>query len=1610
MGPMGIVTLNDPPPTSALVDIVFIHGLGGGSVKTWTASNDPNLFWPKTWLPNDDAFENVRFHTFGYKADWAKRQQSIMNIHDFARSLIAGLRNDPLIRRDNSRILLVGHSMGGCVAKEAYLIARQNPSFKVLSERIYGMFFLGTPHTGSDMVKLIETFLVVALGKEKPFVKDLKNNSTVICSTNYRFRQVAMDLSLWTFYETLPVKVGMFSKLIVPKEVAILGYDEERVEAMNADHRNLCRFTSRNNSNYKLLRNALHTAIDEIKQEFFGSEFSSFTLDSTIHSTDDLTPNGAMSQLASFLKVDGAFDSSLMRCDELKEPGTCDWFIKKRSFKLWVSGIFPVILWLTGRPAAGKTILSSHVISHLSMSACCSYFFFEHSSSSLGDCFRSLAYQMAMQDSIVRDKVLQLARGQVTWDIKNEGDLWNKLFLEGILKLPLKRDHFWVIDGLDECSNFSHIFTRRLLARFPQNGRVRMLVTSRSLDSIERGIKSLGTQVSLESVSNTDTFEDIRLFLTTRLTELDRLENDDSREAICRKILKRSSGSFLWVRLILKEFENVWSAEDMDRVLVEVPEGLNDLYLKMLNSIETNKSLVPLAKSILTWVTTACRPLKLDELRCAVKLDLNKTLQNSAKAVPSICGQFVFIDQSDHVHIIHETAREFLRAKHECSGFNFEEEQSHTHIGSSLLRYLSTVPIKPDNQIPLARGNLPMIASRTNSHDTSLIDYACKFFSEHIHSCTPSEDELMGKISHFLKNSVLLWIEYTATCSDLSNITKTGTNLRRYLERRERYVPPDDPSFQVIKDWVIDLIRIAAKFRTQLLARPSSIHALIPPLCPPDSIISRSFAKSSYLSVKGLETGTWDDCLARIDFAHYQATAVCHSEKHFAVAFSTGKILLYDASSLRLSVTLLHFERVKSLEFSYGGQYLAACGSRNVVLWELKSRKKMFSFPLRAKALGISFLGENELICALSSNEIIKWTLDSDEQHSMSWKLDDNCNYTRFAISNQAPTRVAFLIAAGDVLIAIGYRQNPVLLWNASDLRLQGQCQVKANNGIDDMLFNPNPEITILVVSFNDGRLCLIDYTTMLLVFTLQDQCACCFACSPDGHSLATGTIDGIIEIFSFDYRHDGNPVLTSIYRVETDYEPIRGLAFSSDGVRFVDIRDKSCHIWVPTVLVGTNNELRSISDATTQVQVSNNLENVDGRIKVSRTIRGVFDNPEEPEITSALVTSADGEIIIAGQSGGTVALFSSADGSELGRIKQHTAGVSVVAVEYVESLNMIISADDAWRVVVGELPTSPSYLAHSSRQPWQNITLKSIVINRRFGGAVESFLINHTADRLLVSGRNLIELWNLSTGNVIAWNDPLLLNSITTLPKRSADNMSYGKDEDGSLARSAFQHPSNPEWFVVVAEDTARVFKWVDFEDLTAPYGITLERPSTPSETSQTSQGASSFQSPKTARSFVMSTYHTKPGMVIELFRSISSAVARLYKWPAAAFDPYAPRVSALPSFDANLKAIGPNILSVLGIIGTYLVYIDVDFWVCSTALQSTMTSKGIAMQDSWQLSSQPAIRHHFFALGEWRTAGDEIQCGLVNSRAPSHQRSGPHVAFVNGHRLVVIKDGLNF
>lgn len=108
-GPHGLTTLYEPVNgLETLVDLVFVHGLNGGSESTWTKSKDPSTYWPQQWLPKDNAFQDVRIHTYGYECDL--RRESVLSINDFTASLLYSLRDHPSIGHEED----VSFSMVQC--------------------------------------------------------------------------------------------------------------------------------------------------------------------------------------------------------------------------------------------------------------------------------------------------------------------------------------------------------------------------------------------------------------------------------------------------------------------------------------------------------------------------------------------------------------------------------------------------------------------------------------------------------------------------------------------------------------------------------------------------------------------------------------------------------------------------------------------------------------------------------------------------------------------------------------------------------------------------------------------------------------------------------------------------------------------------------------------------------------------------------------------------------------------------------------------------------------------------------------------------------------------------------------------------------------------------------------------------------------------------------------------------------------------------------------------------------------------------------------------------------------------------------------------------------
>ncbi|KAK6845809.1 WD40 repeat-like protein [Apiospora arundinis] len=1489
-GPLGLSTLFEPEYSTPEVDLIFVHGLGGGSRKSWSKSPDPLHFWPKAWLPGDPEFSCVRIHTFGYKADWGERRQSMLSIHDFAQSLLGELKNDPLIRRDNTRLILVGHSMGGCVAKKAYILARQDASSKNIADRIQSIFFLGTPHRGSDLASILQNMLAVAWGS-KPYVNDLLPNCATLAEINDVFRHYAGDLRLWSFYETLPVNAKVLNKIVVEKYSATLGYGNEEIAAMDADHRHVCKFDTQSDPNYKKLRNALCTAIDLARVR-----------------ASSATSRDTLLKVELLLGIsDATYEDDLMSLQELRHPGSCSWLFRLPDLTDWLvhSGRAAApIFWLTGRPATGKSVLSSYVIDKLRETGfLCSYFFFKHGKagrSSLTDCLRGIAHQMATQDQAIALQIEQLDRDGESWDLGDEKSIWRKLFVNGIFKTGHAANHVWVIDGIDECSKSSNWF--RLTPQLPPG--FRLFMTSRSNDEIERGLHSLGPRVQVQPLVTSDTAQDMHAFLRSKLEDLS-LENIDE---LCNRILTKSQGSFLWVRLVLQEFENAYTDEDIEAILKEVPEDLYQMYTRMLATIQSERRRSKLAKSILTWVALAGRPLSIDELRCAVRLDINETPHNIEKAIPTVCGQLVFVDQSSRVHMIHETAREFILDEDLDSTLAVRKGERHGHLASLLCKYLSTDVLKNTHGFKPARtSKLAAVL------DASLVDYASKFFSEHLYRSNSVDDAPMRELCIFLRTNILFWLETIAGQGELQPINRTAVNLAGYLRRRTKYVPPVDKDIQLIDSWAIDLIRVSARFRSKLLACPSAIHYLIPPFCPTESMISTMFiVPTRSLTVKGSRETEWDDCLVRVDFAKGQTTALAHGSVSFAVGLSTGQVSLYDAGSIQHISLMRHPERVRTLEFSPDERVLAVAGQKHISIWEPRSGNEVWTKRLTSPPLAMAFVDSEYLIHVNRANQIITTCIENGDDSIISW---GNRN-AESSLPHQPPSRATISTNMG--LLAVGYRSHPISIIDLHSGTLVGQCSPGKANGIDAMSFNPSPDVFALVVSNQGGDLLVFDPRTAALEFQRSNVFAHTLSCSVDGRSLVTGDSRGTVEIYEFD--GPDSTALTLIYRIGAHEEGVKDVRFSEDGLRIVDCRESQVRVWEPAILVQKDADIESQSDISSQVTIA---------MKMS----GSIESAERPEITS-LVPIVNGDYIVCGKSNGEVSIWCTADGNELKIIYSHSCGASVVAAAVADKYGIVATADESGRVLVVQMKSTTPY--------WQDA---HILVDRRVGCAISNMMVSPSQDRLLISGKTRNELWDLSSGDLVCTRE------------HTTEGMHV-----------MFAHPRHRDTFISCTGTAYREFSWSAYEETEPRQEIQLMR------TNQVSQG-----------NVVSASYHGSELVLESLKVTGDGAGVRTCYWSGDDFDQARGEEAAI--LGSSIELLNPILREVITVIGSTVIFIDKELWICSLDLTTFNTA--------------PYAKRHFFILSEWLNVNGDMKFSFTHKK---------EFVFVNKSNLVIIKGGLEF
>ncbi|MFG2143683.1 hypothetical protein ACGFRG_05720 [Streptomyces sp. NPDC048696] len=227
-------------PESAVLDVVFLHGLDGDARKSWTRK-DPSSFWPG-WLAED--FAGVAVWSVDYEAWSTGWRGHAMPMQDRAVNLMAQLQNRGIGRRP---LCFITHSMGGLLAKEILLHAADGyTDYAEFAKAARGVVFLGTPHTGSSLTAVVNALGVVY--RPTAALKNLQRNSAHLRQLNDRYRDWAAtsEIRNLVFFETSRTK----GVRVVDASSANPGLAGIRPIPVDADHTTICKPVDRDSLVY----------------------------------------------------------------------------------------------------------------------------------------------------------------------------------------------------------------------------------------------------------------------------------------------------------------------------------------------------------------------------------------------------------------------------------------------------------------------------------------------------------------------------------------------------------------------------------------------------------------------------------------------------------------------------------------------------------------------------------------------------------------------------------------------------------------------------------------------------------------------------------------------------------------------------------------------------------------------------------------------------------------------------------------------------------------------------------------------------------------------------------------------------------------------------------------------------------------------------------------------------------------------------------------------------------------------------------------------------------------------------------------------------------------
>ncbi|ERF75027.1 hypothetical protein EPUS_08841 [Endocarpon pusillum Z07020] len=976
---------------------------------------------------------------------------------------------------------------------------------------------------------------------------------------------------------------------------------------------------------------------------------------------------------------------------------------------------------------------------------------------------------------------------------------------------------------------------------------------------------------TIDHIEREDSLGDIKMFLEARSHYLP-VATETARHDLINQVLEKSDGNFLWASLTLRELEETSSEEQILEVLESVPEEMDDVYKRILDRILATPRNVELAKAILRWVVCAARPLLAEELKEAIKLDIHETPHNIEKDAGTICGHLVIVDNRQRVQIAHQTVRAYLVRDGLSSYFAVVRPQAHSRLAEVCVKYLCGDEMKTPRH---RRGS----ATSRGPKRSAFSDYAAKQFSEHVVRSSSAIDPPFIALNSFLRGNVLTWIEFIAATQDLSPLTQTAKNLKIYLDRRAKYRSPLGQEVSNVSAWANDIIHLVARFGKPLLTHPSPIQFLLPSVCPPESIIFKTFKDyPRSLQLVGLSQKDWNDQLSCTIYPQTQAYCMACCDNRFAVGLSDGSVRVYHEVTCQEELRLIHGEGVRHLVLSNSGTHLAAAGRKKIKMWDLITSTLLWTATAPDILLAMEFNDAGTILMTTTRTEfMISLRVDIGE-------VDDKVQFSdifeddpvdedhkqrpaKLASSYRRPPNLTVFSTKLN-LLAVAYRARPVTFWGLNDSSYVGQLWRTSDEfqlAVVALVFNPNPDVSLVAAAYQDGSILTFDPWTQCKHGDTGPVGAMILGASPDGTILATADFTGVITLFDFE-------TLRLLYKVTSVEQSVRQIVFSSSGLRFYDARGDRCTVWEPSVLV-RRNDTGDDSSLDFSEQVPSGPEIVNNRTSDERLALTVF------------TAHHDGETIFCGRESGAVVAYSSKTGQPFQELFSHRKNIGILLLGWNEAASLLASVDRSGYILVQKLTFNPG----------RNFDVADPILGRKSASPVHQVLINLDGNRFLVSTAETDEVWSLE-------NDSLVRSHTVT------------------VARGSWKwanHPTQLGKLLLVSGDRVKIFDWNDGSELSQPNGIGLGL--------QRSEDVALIDVILSPRARGLCIFQTGS-------RVTTNSVPALRLWPAESISPETTQIKCLADYDELAK----DIKAVIEIYRTQVIFLDHNGWVCSIDINS--------------------------------------------------------------------------